>query len=71
MGAVLRLVMDRNSDRRMTRGTALAEEEPILTNPPTPEVARHVRDYSNFTRLLKWGALVSLVTAFTVIIFVL
>lgn len=49
----------------------MAEEEPILTNPPTPEVARHVRDYSNFTRLLKWGALVSLVTAFTVIIFVL
>jgi hypothetical protein len=49
----------------------MAEEEPILTNPPTPEVARHVRDYSNFTRLLTISALVSLVIAFIVIIFIL
>jgi hypothetical protein len=47
------------------------EEEPILSNPPTPEVARHVRDYTRFIKLLTWGAIVSLVTAFVVIIFIL
>lgn len=45
----------------------MAEEEPILNNPPTQEVARHVQDYSRFTVLLKWGAIISLITAFAVI----
>jgi len=36
----------------------MAEEEPILTSPPTQDVAAHVADYTNFTRLLKWGAVV-------------
>jgi hypothetical protein len=54
------------------KGTKMAhEEEPILSNPPTPEVARHVRDYTRFIKLLTWGAIVSLVTAFVVIIFIL
>lgn len=48
----------------------MAEEEPILTNPGTPEVARHVRDYSRFTQLLKWGAIVSLITAFIVLLLI-
>jgi hypothetical protein len=39
----------------------MAEEDPILTSPPTPEAAAHLRDYSNFTRLLKWGAVVCLI----------
>ena len=34
----------------------MAEEEPILTSPPTQDVAAHVSDYRNFIRLLKWGA---------------
>jgi hypothetical protein len=34
----------------------MAEEESLLVNPPTEDVAVHVRDYANFTRLLKWGA---------------
>ncbi|HUG46083.1 MAG TPA: hypothetical protein VMK31_06190 [Sphingomicrobium sp.] len=46
------------------------EEEPILTNPPTQEVARHVRDYSHFIALLKWGAIVSLAIAFAVILII-
>ena len=46
------------------------DEEPILTNPPTQEVARHVQDYSRFTFLLKWGALVSLVVAFGVLLLI-
>ena len=46
------------------------EEEPILTNPPTQEVARHVQDYSRFTFLLKWGAVVALIAAFFVLLII-
>lgn len=46
------------------------EEEPILTHPSTPEMARHVHDYSRFTSLLKWGALLSLITAFVVLMII-
>lgn len=49
----------------------MAEEEPVLTSPPTPEDARHVRDYSRFVQLLKWGAIVCLLIAFFILIFVL
>lgn len=48
----------------------MAEEEPILTSPPTPEVANHVRDYERFIQMLKWGAIVSLVTAFIVLLII-
>jgi hypothetical protein len=48
----------------------MAEEEPILTNPPTQDVATHVRDYTRFVHLLKWGALVSLVTALVVMMII-
>jgi hypothetical protein len=46
------------------------DEEPILTNPPTQEVGRHVDDYSRFTALLKWGAIVCLVVAFIVLLII-
>ena len=39
----------------------MAEEEPILTSPPTQDVANHVEDYGNFTRLLKWGAILCII----------
>lgn len=39
----------------------MAEDESILTNPPTQDVAVHVRDYTRFTKLLKWGAVACLV----------
>ena len=39
----------------------MADDESILTNPPTQDVAVHVSDYSNFTKLLKWGAIVCLI----------
>ena len=48
----------------------MAHEEPLLDNPPTQEVAHHVRDYQGFVRLLKWGAIVSLITAFLVILII-
>ena len=46
------------STQTLNEGKNMAEEEPILTSPPTQDVAAHVADYSNFTRLLKWGAVV-------------
>ena len=48
----------------------MAEDESILTNPPTQDVATHVRDYSRFVQLLKWGAIVSLISAFIIILII-
>ena len=45
----------------------MAEDESILTNPPTQDVAVHVRDYTRFTKLLKWGAIICLAIAFFVL----
>ena len=42
---------------RSPKGTFMAEEEPLIVSPPTQDVAHHVADYGNFTRLLKWGAI--------------
>ena len=44
------------------------DEEPLLANPPTHEVAVHVRDYERFTRLFKYGALTCLVIGFFVLL---
>jgi hypothetical protein len=46
------------------------DEEPILTHPGSPEMAKHVHDYESFTRLLKWGAVVALITAFIVLLLI-
>lgn len=35
----------------------MANDESLLTNPPTQDSAVHVHDYVRFTKLLKWGAL--------------
>ena len=48
----------------------MAEEEPILTSPPTQDVAEHVRDYTRFVQLLKWGAIISLITALIVMLII-
>ena len=48
----------------------MAEDESILTNPPTQDVATHVRDYSRFVQLLKWGAIISLVSALFVMMII-
>jgi len=45
----------------------MADDESLLTNPPTHEVAVHVRDYTRFTKLMKWGALFCLVVGFIVL----
>ena len=46
----------------------MAEEESILVNPPSQDVASHVRDYARFTRLFKWGAITCLIIGFIVLL---
>lgn len=46
------------------------EEEPILTHPGSPEMSRHVHDYSRFTSLFKWGAITCLVVALLVLLII-
>ena len=46
----------------------MAEEEPILVSPPKQDVAVHVRDYTRFIRLLRYGAIVCLIVAFIVLL---
>ena len=46
----------------------MAEEESILVNPPTQDVAVHVNDYARFTKLLKYGAIVCLIIGFIVLL---
>ncbi len=48
----------------------MAEEEPLLSSPPTQEMAWHVRDYAGFVKLFKWGALISFVIAMLVILII-
>jgi hypothetical protein len=46
----------------------MADDESILTSPPTQDVAVHVRDYERFTRLLKYGAIACLIIGFIVLL---
>ena len=46
----------------------MADDESILTNPPTQDVAVHVRDYTRFTQLLKYGAIICLIIGFIVLL---
>lgn len=48
----------------------MAEEEPILEHPQSHEMAVHVRDYGRFTVMFKWGAILSFITAFIVILII-
>jgi hypothetical protein len=48
----------------------MAEEEPLLASPPTQDVAIHVRDYTRFTKLFKWGAIGFFGTAFIVLLII-
>ena len=48
----------------------MAHEEPLLNNPPTQEVAHHVKDYQRFTSLLKWSAIICLIIAFAVVLII-
>jgi len=46
----------------------MADEDSLLTHPPTQDVAAHVRDYTRFIQMLKWSAIICLVIAFVVLL---
>ena len=50
------------------KGNMMAEEEPLLTSPPTQDAAVHVRDYARFTKLMTRGAIVCLIVGFIVLL---
>jgi len=64
LGEGRRLVME----TRNRKGRLMADDESLLTNPPTQDVAVHVNDYVRFTKLLKWGAVLCLLTGFIVLL---
>lgn len=49
----------------------MSEKEPILTNPASHEMTAHVRDYSRFTGMMKWGAIATALVGAIVVLFVL
>jgi hypothetical protein len=50
------------------RDFSMADDESILTNPPSQDVAVHVQDYTRFTKLLKWGALACFIIGLVVLL---
>jgi hypothetical protein len=65
----LGLLCTARANANETKGNGMAhDEEPLLADPPTQDVAVHVRDYTRFTKLLKWGAIISLAIAFLVLL---
>jgi hypothetical protein len=59
-------------DQEFEKGNSMAEEmDPIFTESQPPEVATHVRDYSHFVQLIKWGAITCLAIAFILLVFIL
>lgn len=60
--------MDAADPLEITQGNAMAEEEPLLVSPPTQDVAVHVHDYTRFTKLMKWGAVVCFIIGFIVLL---
>lgn len=48
----------------------MAEEEPLLTDPPTPEAAAHVHDYDRFTRMMKYGAITCFIVGLLVLLII-
>jgi hypothetical protein len=55
----------------MIPGGIMAEQEPILTDPSTPEMGVHVRDYSRFIGMMKWTAIICFILGLIIIAFVL
>jgi hypothetical protein len=59
--------MDQPDDNAQKGYSMAHDEEPLLTSPPTQEVATHVRDYEKFTRMMKWSAIACLVVGLIVL----
>jgi hypothetical protein len=48
----------------------MAENEPMLTSPATQDAAAHVRDYTRFTKMLKWTAIICFLIGMAVIMII-
>ena len=48
----------------------MAEDESILASPPTQDMAHHVRDYSRFVKMFKWGAIISAIAGLFVMMII-
>jgi len=48
----------------------MAEEESLLVSPPTQDVAVHVYDYTRFTKMMKWGAIICLIIGLVSLLFI-
>ena len=70
LGAQGRLVMGLSHKHAATSGSIMAEDESILVNPPTQDVAHHVRDYTRFVQMFKWGAIIALISGLFVMIII-
>jgi hypothetical protein len=46
-------------------------EEPILSEPQSQDVAVHVRDYTSFIKMVKWTALICAVLGFVVVFLII
>jgi hypothetical protein len=69
LGEAARLVMDR---QRLSRDEDMMAKNSTMPNEPTAhEMTHHVRDYSRFTTMVKWGGLAAFIIAFIVVVFVL
>ena len=47
----------------------MSQDESLFTN-PEPEMVPHVRDYSKFTAMFKWGAVASFIIAAIVVLII-
>ena len=48
----------------------MAEHEPLAGEATAQDFGAHVRDYTRFTKLLKWGAIASFIVAFIVVLII-
>lgn len=48
----------------------MAEEEPLLVDPPTHDVAVHVHDYERFTKMMFRGAITCLIIGLLSLVFI-
>ena len=48
----------------------MAEPQSIPNSPTPHEMTDHVRDYSRFTTMFKWGAIISAIIGLAVLLFI-
>lgn len=48
----------------------MADPHSIPNSPTDQEMTAHERDYSRFTAMFKWGAIISAIIAFSVILII-